>query len=409
MAVRLCCELSISEQAAVLWKRKSERCDEFHDASFIAVDYCNHISELSSVWYETDYALSNEILDDRADCFVVGMLYYAMAVEEDIESTFPISEELLFHLNDYLLPMLSRESGTRCIRIVAKPIGPSFKHGCHVGTGMSCGIDSLETLYRYYESCNLDSFRITDLAFFDVGADKGYVSRGNSWDKIDEALEPFDVAAQHKSNRAEQIAHSLNLGFVDVKSNLTKIYQGLFEESHLYRTASAALFLQGYFDRYYISSAGYALDDFAPSIQIDPAHYELTLIPSLCTGNLKFEIAGRALDRVQKFNEIKDYEIAQKYLNVCSDLIPCYRCTKDFRMIIIMDILGCEDKFKNIYPTDMNKKYRWKAYYWLLKNRSTDPYAEMLLQYVNSANCHIPFKSKSKYAIWKMLHTLRIR
>lgn len=410
-SVRLSCKIAISPSAAEIWRSKSLECDRYHDASFIATDYIERIGEIDEIWFEAKGVEIEDILDDRADCFVVAMLFYSMLTGEDLVSDVPVSEKLLFHLNDYLIPALFYGiTDGRNVKVVANPISKANTKPAHrVGTGMSCGIDSIETMYRYYDRMEKGNYRITHLTFFDVGADKGYVPRGRKWSEIEQELLPFEEAAQVKRDRAERVSQEAGLGFVFVKSNLTMLYQGLFEESHLYRTASAALFLQGFFSLYYLSSTGCAPNDYSLDLRLDPGHYEVSLAPALCTENMQFEVSGKALDRVQKFAEIQDYPIAKRYLNVCSDPSPCYNCTKDFRMIIIFDILGCEEKFETIYPIAKNKQNRWRAYYWLLKYRNSDEMARCIWKYVSEKKLPVPNKAKFKYILWRLLNVIRIK
>ena len=133
------------------------------------------------------------------------------------------------------------------------------------------------------------------------------------------------------------------------------------------------------------------------------------MVPYLSTENLQFVCASKAYNRVEKMRMIQDDQLTQKYLNVCSNITPCYQCTKDFRMIIIFDILGCEEKFKHIYNIEKNHQVRWKAYNWLLKSYQYDSSAKVLWNYVKEQNIKIPLKSYLKYNIWLILKIFKVR
>lgn len=407
--VRLKADLRISTNAAKKWYEASQNAEKYKDASFITTDYLEHIFDIQQIWFETDIKYEKGVCSDRGDAFIVAMLFYAMVTEEDIICEIPISKKLLFHLNDYLIPLLSFQSNMRKITIHAPTTGKSDFVPTAVGTGMSCGIDSMASVYEYRQENIPEEYRLTHLTFFNVGADKGYVPKNKRWCDLIEILEPFNKTMEEKRRKAERIANELSLGFVFVDSNQTIIYQGLFEESHLYRSMSAALFLQNFFSVYYLSSAGCLLDDFQPKIRIDPGHYEVGMVPFLSTENLQFECGSRAYNRVEKMRMIQDDLITQRYLNVCSDITPCYHCTKDFRMIIIFDILDCEEKFKHIYSIEKNRKVRWKAYNWLLKSYKFDASAKVLWNYVQKQNIHIPTRSYIKYMIWRILKIFKLR
>lgn len=409
--VRLTADLSISVSAAKKWYEASQNPMKYKDASFIVTDYLEHISDIQQIWFETDIKYEKGVSSNRGDAFIAAMLFYAMITEEDIICEAPVSSKLLFHLNDYLLPLLSFQSNTRRISIQAPTIckGKSDVVSKAVGTGMSCGIDSMASLYEYSQENVPEEYRLTHLTFFNVGADKGYVPTSKKWDDLSKILEPFHKTMDEKRKKAEKIANELSLGFIFVDSNQTLIYQGLFEESHLYRSMSAVLFLQDLFSVYYLSSTGCTLDDFQPKIRIDPGHYEVGMVPYFSTENLQFECGSKAYNRVEKMRMIKDDQITQKYLNVCSNVTPCYHCTKDFRMIIIFDILNCEEQFKHIYSIERNHQVRWKAYNWLLKTYKYDNSAKVLWNYVKNQNIKIPLRSYIKYYIWLVLKILKLR
>lgn len=407
--VRLKADLSISPSAAEKWYEASQNAMQYKDASFIVTDYLEHISDIQQIWFETDISYEKGVCSDRGDAFIVAMLFYAMITEEDIICEAPVSSKLLFHLNDYLIPLLSFQSSTRKISIQAPTIGKPDVIPKAVGTGMSCGIDSMASLYEYRQKNIPEEYRLTHLTFFNVGADKGYVPKHKKWNDLSKILEPFNKTMEEKKRKAERIANELSLGFVFVDSNQTLIYQGLFEESHLYRSMSAVMFLQNFFSVYYLSSTGCLLDDFEPKLRIDPGHYEIGMVPYLSTENLQFECGSKAYNRVEKMRMIQDDQITQRYLNVCSDITPCYHCTKDFRMIIIFDILNCEEKFKHIYSIEKNHEVRWKAYNWLLKSRKNDSSAKVLWDYVKEQRIKIPIRSYIKYYIWYILKILKMR
>lgn len=407
--VRLKADLNISSATAKKWYEASQSAMQYKDSSFITTDYLEHISDIKQIWFETDISYEKGVCSDRGDAFIVAMLFYAMITEEDIICDAPVSSKLLFHLNDYLIPLLSFQSGTRKITIQAPTIGKSDVTSTAVGTGMSCGIDSMASLYEYSQKNIPEEYRLTHLTFFNVGADKAYVPKHKKWSELNQILEPFNRTMEEKRKKAEKIANELLLGFIFVDSNQTLIYQGLFEESHLYRSMSAVLFLQNLFSVYYLSSTGCLLDDFQPKLRIDPGHYEVGMVPYLSTENIQFECGSKAYNRVEKMRMIQNDSITQRYLNVCSDISPCYHCTKDFRMIIIFDILDCEEKFKHIYDIEKNHRVRWKAYNWLLKSYRYDVSAKVLWNYVKEQNIRIPLRSYIKYYIWLILKFLKLR
>ena len=116
-------------------------------------------SDVKKIWFEVDSKYKEYLVTDRADAYVIGLLNYAMRNNHDIKCDIPVTDELLYNLNEVLILMLAKySSNLNKIKINAKPIKP-LKSGEHVGTGCSCGIDSFYSIkthrHNIYESLEL--------------------------------------------------------------------------------------------------------------------------------------------------------------------------------------------------------------------------------------------------------------
>ena len=128
---------------------------------------------------------------------------------------------------------------------------------------MSCGIDSFTTLYEYTKLISLDSFKLTHLTYFKVGAHDGQIGK---YDKeVQDEL--FQIQLSHVQEFCDKYGYDL----VIVESNLTEIIDHMFgfynyEQFHSYVNAGTVLHLQKLFRRYYYSPA-YCLDEFILDIK----------------------------------------------------------------------------------------------------------------------------------------------
>ena len=59
-----------------------------------------------SIFFEVDKKYGKYLVDDRIDAYVIGLLNYAMREGQDIESDYPITEELLYNIRTTLIPSL---------------------------------------------------------------------------------------------------------------------------------------------------------------------------------------------------------------------------------------------------------------------------------------------------------------
>ncbi|MDD3155131.1 MAG: hypothetical protein PHS41_09700, partial [Victivallaceae bacterium] len=91
-------------------------------------------------------------VDTRSgDCFAAAMLYCAMREGEDLAVEAPLSEKFLFHVNNYVIPLLNEfEPKLKKIRLSATGVIRDSFGGKGVGTGFSGGIDSFCTIFDHY-------------------------------------------------------------------------------------------------------------------------------------------------------------------------------------------------------------------------------------------------------------------
>jgi hypothetical protein len=271
--------------------------------------------ECKIVYFEVDAAYAEYLCIDRADPFMVALFLYAFFRGEFVRVDAPVSESLIYQINFSLVEFLSSiypDKVSPDVKIEAQIMLPPLEAIGAVGTGVSCGIDSLATIFRHmHHGC--PSFRLTHLCFFDTG------SHGR----------PHDVASVERygfrRKLAKNFSQSIHLPLVEVRSNLSEIIPHPFGLTHTYLNAAAALALQPLFATY-IYSSGASIRDFL-SFTSDPAYFDSYLLTLLSTRSLRFYSGEENLGRYEKTRIVTLNPLSQQYLNVCNlDGKNCGNC-----------------------------------------------------------------------------------
>ena len=98
---RVYASVNVSEEAAHKWYEHSlKRAKTDIDYSYIVENYCDWIKGTKDVYYEVPSEYADALVTETADCFVVGMLYYAMSTGANIVSDVPVSRQLMENLNN---------------------------------------------------------------------------------------------------------------------------------------------------------------------------------------------------------------------------------------------------------------------------------------------------------------------
>lgn len=364
-------------------------------------------SDDSGLWFAVPVDLKSYLCKDRGDAFVVAMLWYAMVTGSDIESLAPMSEKMVFHINHFLIPALcTSENGYRRISIIGPTTNQPYPNAGGVGTGMSCGIDSFYSLHVYSQESIPHPYRLTHLTYFNMGAIFHPNRSENKIYSLKEFYETTDRMSEEKRENARQVAEESELPLVYVKSNLDKdYYRGAYGHTGVYRNCAMALSVQGLFSVYYNSSGGWP-GYFDLTLTEGSQHYEALLCTCLSTESLTFVLSDY-VTRVEKTMAIADNKLAQKYLDVCFCFNNCGRCSKCFRTLVTLEIIGKLDSFSHVFDIEQFKKDRSEAYYQILKAKDRDAkddeavFAKDLYRLASMKHC-IPKDSLTKYRLSKV-------
>lgn len=326
----------------------------------------------SELWFSVDKEYGQYLCAETADAFVCAMLWYAMVTGSDIVSEAPISEKMVFSVNHYLIHALCTEkNGYRRITVSGPTTSSVFPQATGVGTGMSCGVDSLYTLHEYMHT-EPEERRLTHLTYFNMGA----IFHPDSSDKkkkysIEEFYKKTDEMSEEKLKQASEVASKVGLPMVYVSSNMdSDYYRGAYGYTAVYRNCACVLALQKLFKTYYCSSAGWP-DYFDLTLSEGSEHYEMLLCQCLSTEGCTFVLSDYAT-RIEKTEAIADWDIAWNYLDVCFNFNNCGKCSKCYRTMLTLDLMGKVDCFKPVFDVDAYRKNIDKAYGWLSFARHGD-------------------------------------
>lgn len=388
---KVCAQIAIDRPSYKKWIAEVSRLRHYTDYEKIY----KYSDEAFELWYEVDENYAPYLCTERNDAFVLAVLHFAMVTGNDITCEGDISNELFHTLNTYLIPLHCNErTGYRRIKIRGNTNPDPLQTCGENGLGISCGVDSFDTLFTYMSSDMDKEHKVSLITVFNVGAydklsDMILCIKG---DKQEEQCRKESEEWFHfECSQGEKIAKELNLKFMAVNSNISDLYQGLFLQSHAYRNCSAALAVQKIFSHYYYASAGESKKDTSGLWEdaTDTVHY-------FSTETVRFYLGGIEKTRIEKIQSIADSSLVQRYLHVCSEeKYNCGKCGKCGRTLIILDLINKLDEFRpNFRDSEIIDKRMWKRYLWMLDQKKSDQFAMDMYLYAKKNHVKIPLKAK---------------
>lgn len=312
-----------------------------YDANFATLNAFLSIDDVrENVWFRVERDYGKYLCDERGDAYLIAVLNYAMRNGHDIISEAPITEDLLYQVETYLIDGLA-EYNPKFYRpkITATPDASPLPNAGAVGTGISCGVDSLHVLASEMNE-KYKAHMVTYLTFNNVG------SHGES----QRARELFEK----RLLRPRQFAEEFGFKFVAGDSNLMDIVRQNHFKTHTYSSMFAVYCLQKLYSIYYYASSGHKFHEFNLADKGGGSgEYELLSLPAFSTHQLKIYSEGANKSRLEKMRKVITYGPSYKYLNVClMDGDNCGKCEKCVRTLLGLDALGAVDKYKSVFDVD---------------------------------------------------------
>lgn len=335
-------------------------------------------------------------LYESFDCVVVTFLLHAMMYGYDFYSNYPISEKLYYNLTYNIIPQLKKVNSKLHHTLINAPITKFKSKNKLVATGISCGIDSLTTIYEYSQLCEMEDYKLTHLVYFKAGAHDGQLGR---YDKI---TENKLFASQLENAKNFCINNKYPLIIVD--SNLNEIMSTVFgftsyDRTHTLRNCGIMYLFQKDFAKYYYADT-YGLDNFSINIYEDIAHYEKYLLPLLSNENIEFYSANKGMSRFEKTKLLTNFSQSYDNLLVCwMNGKNCGICDKCIRTMVTLDILGKLDKYEKSFDVDNYLKNRKKYISKVIALKNVDPFFHDI--YLHMDNKFKMKKSVFYYILYK--------
>ena len=329
-----------------------------------AVAQVDVAGETRALWFEVETAYAPYLNVARGDAFLVGLLYTALHEGYDLVSVAPVTAELLHNLTETLVPaVVKAEPGLVAPAISAPAATAPLVTAGKVGTGISCGVDSLQAVHAYGKGRG-GAHEITHLVIFNVGAyKKGREAQQFAWQR----------------RQARAFAAEYGYALVEADSNLHAAFPRDHALAVKYSNAFAIHMLAKLWGVYLYASDGYDFRDCRLSEYAveDSAWMDALGAIAFTTRTLQVVPAGFALTRWDKLAQLADDAAAQKYLDCCfqagagsaNGFPNCGRCSKCRRTILLLDALGALDRFARVFDVKDYRAHRDEYDYWLLSQR----------------------------------------
>lgn len=340
---------------------------------------------------------NEDMLSSRVyDPFVLLPVFLGMFYGQDVHIEGNISARLYHNVTHYLMSIFKKFS-TRSQMVRFTVNGFDTVEECDtklIGTGISCGVDSLTTIYDNFVMEDDPNFKINSLFLFNSGTHGHY----------NETSRRLFLDRAKLNHRA---ADELGLPMYLVDSNFhiyTHAAYGGDQPIGYLAMYSCAIGMQKYVRRY-LSASNFAYDEVAEFMEVsrnfDIAEYCESYMPNLIsTESFELVIDGCQYTRGEKTERISDWELAQKYLNVCVRPINhgynCSNCNKCMWTLIPLEVMGKLDNFKDVFDIDTYKKNakKWKITF--AAHEGKDAMETSVIRYAKKRGLKIPALDEAK-------------
>ncbi|WP_428305408.1 hypothetical protein [Lacipirellula sp.] len=286
------------------------------------------------LWHQFAYELAPYIDCTTNDSGLTAVLLEAMRCNEPIWCEAPISSTLLRNLRYYMHAMRSLYPSLNIVEIQADslPRNRQASAASERAMGFSCGVDSFCSLLDWHHACRQPEFAVTRLFFADAG------SHGSG--------DAAEYLFQERKTKVEAVAAQLGLPVTTVRSNVHLFGDLPFEHTHVARTISCVMPLQGFITTYLVPSTNRYLD-LCPDGSTPLADHLLS------SELVEVVHDGAQYSRIEKCQRIASWKLTYDHLNVCTMETPearnCSACNKCARAMLTFDMLGYREEYRRAF------------------------------------------------------------
>lgn len=346
----------------------------------------------TQLWFEVDEEYEEYLLYERIDAFVLGLMHEVIRKNHDIVSEAPMTRRLYFQLTNQFLPAYFKLNGggfkIRC------PVAEEVAHpkgGVAIGTGVSCGVDSLHVFAMHPEITHACIWNLHGVTYNETAS-----TRQKGWDNL--------VAGASKFS--SDIGCKLVVGDTNFDRGCLPSIQ--HDGSTTYANLFCVMALQKLWKEYFVAS-GYDIEDFKLKVSnlTDPAHYEYLLFSFCCLNNFAVYMDGVSQRRIEKVGDLIKYPPAYKHLNVCFGIYEgggncTHKCAKCMRTLLNLEAWGAVGLFKDVFDLDYYNSHQeeylaelWRGY--LQKNS----FATEMKPYFKNKKWLLKVRSKAAMIVLK--------
>lgn len=335
---------------------------------------------------------------EYSDAFVLAILENAMNGGYDIRFEQPLSEDLFYQLERYLIPTYARKlKAFENIKLIGNISKEVINSQNVVGTGFSAGVDSFHAILSNYNS-KYTAHNVTHLLLCVNGAASTGMYEALSTRWFTEMME-----------KIEPLAEKLHLKLIGVKSNidLLSLHRTILKGGDSLVTSSFVHALRKLFGTYYWASAYRA--DVVDFSDCDGGYMEPLLLPWVSVRGLQFYHAGSECNRLEKVKLIADNSVVQKGLSVCGNSHNCGRCVKCLRTMAELYSINKLDNFSEVFPVEDYKKH---FVFRLANELAIDhpPFTTDILNSMKENNVKVPIRAYLlKYLYYKPLYFFKAK
>lgn len=337
--------------------------------------------EERKVFVEVEKKWAKYLTTERADSVLFLVLPVALREGYDIYCESPVTEMFLHNINEILIPHLALgDKRIKKIKVYATTESSKIG-GKGVGTGISCGVDSLHTVQEYTRGLYPD-MELSHLVIASANAEL--------WNTVNSDMYHWESEHKTQFERYNEVCDYTGLPLVKIYSNYfhyvcSKVYKrdwAIYHHLyvHTYITMATVLSLKKLWKTYYFSSAyDFTYFNLNGNMTEDAAYCELLLMETLTVPDFFCFSGGAQYDRADKMRMLMDYPLAQKTLHPChSDgKMNCTKpwCGKCLRSLIVLDYYDKLDCFKDVFDIEAYRKNHFQYIYWTV-HRFHEPHGE---------------------------------
>jgi len=341
------------------------------------------------LWYEVPAEHKEALPTEQGDAFLVGLLFLAMRLHEDVKVRAPTSPRLMRGLREYQRIFEAQFDYLKAVDLQHEGHARPARTGTGTGTFFSGGVDSFFTLWSHLEGREpIPDYQITHGLFID-----GFDTK-----------RPGTSTFQTAFSAYKSLFDDLGCTLIPVRTNL-KTY--INNETVGWRAAhgaflmSIALLVQSALDVCYVPSTEQYGDDANFKYGSNPLVDHL-----LSTDRLELIHDGAWASRPEKTATIAEWPATHDHLYVCFDrknasLENCCRCEKCIRTMIALKIEGRLDQYST-FPLPLEHRHirGWELPYFNVSGG----FADELLAHA-AENERTTIANDLRYVLWT--HRLR--